>query len=295
LSFDLKTPLVKNVSLQGFQLLFSENNDAKFLTGHDSFAVGGQLAGRLQVGILSSTASLGVLNWRNADAILNANAFAVQATTTGTTSPAVGPLPTPGEGPGCAKGQGLPAFPPCVYGPQGFTNATFLDANGKPHFLSQFLYLDLILNNQIQTGMKRFPINLLLEYENNLNAADHPLDAAGDPTTLGKQSHAYLVDISLGQAKNKNDLQFGYAWLRQEQDSTISSFVESENRAPTNILQHRIYVLWKLRQNTTAAYTFWVGRTLNSSLQHSTLAAGVKPGETEPWLQRHQFDLIYTF
>jgi len=294
-SFDLKSPGLKNVSLQAYQLLFNENNDAKFLTGHDSFAVGGQLAGRLQLGVLSSTASLGVLNWRNVDAILNANAFAVQATTTGTTSPAVGPLPTPGEGPGCAKGQGLPTFPPCVYGPQGFTNATFLDGNGKPHFLSQFLYLDLILNNQIQTGLKRFPVNLLLEYENNLNAADHPLDASGNPTTLGKQSHAYLVDVSLGQAKNKNDLQFGYAWLRQEQDSAISSFVESENRAPTNLLQQRIYLLWKLRQNTVASYTFWLGRTLNSGLQHSVVASGVTAGETEPWLQRHQFDLIYSF
>jgi len=294
-SFDLNKRGLKNVSLQAYQLLFNENNDAKVLTGHDSFAVGGQLAGRLQLGILSSTASLGVLNWRNVDAILNANPFAVQATTTGTTSPAVGPLPTPGEGPGCAKGQGLPAFPPCVYGPQGFTNATFLDSNGTPHFLSQFLYLDLILNNQVQTGLKRFPLNLLLEYENNLNAADHPLDAAGNPTTLGKQSHAYLVDVSLGQSKNKNDLQFGYAWLRQEQDSAISSFVESENRAPTNILQQRIYVLWKLRQNTVASYTFWLGRTLNSGLQHAVVASGVTAGETEPWLQRHQFDLIYSF
>ena len=292
-SFDVNTRALKNFTIQGMQLLFSENNNAKFLNGHDSFAVGGQISGKLDFGFMTSTPSFTILNWRNVDAILNASAFAVQATTTGSGTTNNGNVP--GEGPGCAAGLGLPLFPPCVYGPQGFTNATFTDAGGKIHFLSQFLYADFILNNQFKTGSSRFPVNLMLEYENNLNAADHPLDAAGDPTTLGKQSHAYLVDISLGQAKNKNDLQFGYAWLRQEQDSTISSFVESENRAPTNILQHRIYVLWKLRQNTTAAYTFWVGRTLNSSLQHSTLAAGVKPGETEPWLQRHQFDLIYTF
>jgi hypothetical protein len=296
LSFDLKKAgRLKNVSLQAHELLFSENNDAKLLTGHDSFAVGAQISGRLQLGPLTSTPSLGVLKWRNVDAILNANAFAVQATTTGSTSAEVGPLPAPGEGSGCAKGQGLPAYAPCAYGPQGFTNATFLDANGKPHFLSQFLYLDLILNNQVQTGLKRFPLNMLLEYENNLNAADHPLDVNGNPTTLGKQSHAYLIDVSLGQTKNKNDFQFGYAWLRQEQDSSIASFVESENRAPTNILQHRIYVLWKLRQNTVASYTLWVGRTLNSGLQHSIVAAGTTPGEAEAWLQRHQFDLIYTF
>ena len=59
------------------------------------------------------------------------------------------------------------------------TNATFSDASGKPHFFSQFLYADFILNNQIRTSSDRFPINLLLEYENNLDAKDHPLVANG--------------------------------------------------------------------------------------------------------------------
>jgi hypothetical protein len=112
---------------------------------------------------------------------------------------------------------------------------------------------------------------------------------------LGSQAHAYLADVSLGQTKNKNDIQFGYAWVRQEQDSVISSFNESDQRAPTNILQHRIYGLWKVRSNVTAGYTLWVGRTLNSNLQHAALGPGVTAGQTEPNLKRMQFDLIYTF
>jgi len=136
---------------------------------------------------------------------------------------------------------------------------------------------------------------LLLEYQNNLNAADHPLDSTGAATDLNKQSHAYLVDVSLGQSKARNDLQFGYAWVRAEQDSAIASFIESENRAPTNLLQNRIYVLWRIRSNTVASYNLWIGRTLNSNLQHAVLAPGTVPGTTEPWLQRHQFDLVYTF
>jgi flagellar capping protein FliD len=70
-------------------------------------------------------------NWRNVDAILNASAFAVQATTTGVGTTNNGNVP--GEGPGCASGINLALFPPCVYGPQGFTNATFTDA-GKNSF-----------------------------------------------------------------------------------------------------------------------------------------------------------------
>ena len=297
-SFDFKAPIVKNFSVQAFQLLYSENNDSKFLNGADSYAVGGQVSGRFELGPLTTTPSFTVLNWRNPDAILNASAFAVQSTTTGTSATAATPvtgLPVPGEGPGCAKGTGLPAVPPCVFGPQGFTNATFLDDNGKVHFLSGFLYADFILNNQLKTGWKRFPVNLMLEYENNLNAADHPLDSAGVATDLNKQSHAYLVDVSLGQSKAKNDLQFGYAWVRAEQDSAISSFIESENRAPTNLLQNRIYALWRVRSNTVASYNLWIGRTLTGGLQQAVLAPCTVAGATEPWLKRHQFDLIYSF
>jgi len=75
----------------------------------------------------------------------------------------------------------------------------------------------------------------------------------------------------------------------------IASFNESDQRAPTNILQHRIYALWKIRANTVAGFTWWKGRTLNSNLLNSALAAGVKAGQVEPYLNRLQFDLIYSF
>jgi hypothetical protein len=130
-SFDLNTSVLKNFTVQGIQLLYRENNNSKFLTGHDWFAVGGQVSGKIDLGFMTSTPSFTLLNWRNEDAILSASAFAVQGTTTGTGTTNNGNFP--GEGPGCATGSGLPAFPPCAYGPQGFTNATFTDAGGKIH------------------------------------------------------------------------------------------------------------------------------------------------------------------
>jgi hypothetical protein len=274
-SFDLKSRYLKNVTGQFMQLLYNEVSK-----GGDSFAIGGQASARLQFGRWTATPSFLVMKWNQPDAILNAGAFAV-----GT---------SPGEGPGCASGS--PATGGCFFAPNGLTNATYLDGKGTPHFLSQFLYTDLIINNQIQTGMSRLPLNLLVEYENNLDAKDNPLDSKGNVLTgVGKQSKAYEGDISLGQQKNKNDIQFGYAWLRQEQDSVISSFAESDQRAPTNILQNRFYALWKVRSNVVAAYTLWYGRTLNSNLQHAALAPGTVLGTTEPHLKRMQIDLIYSF
>jgi hypothetical protein len=284
-SWDLPTPGVKNLTVQFMQLLFNEAT-----AGTDSYALGGQVSGRLQLGRLTTTPSFIAIKWNNPDSILQASAFAVQATTT------TGGLPVPGEGPGCGKGSGLPTVPPCAFAANGVTNATYNDPGGKPHFYSQFLYADFILNNQVRTGWERLPLNLLLEYENNLDAKDHPLAPSGNVlTSLGKQSHTYLADISLGQTKNKNDIQVGYAWLREEQDAALASFAESDQRAPTNILQNRWYALWKVRANTIASYTFWYGRSLNSALQHAVLATGTTAGQQEPYLKRMQFDLIYSF
>jgi hypothetical protein len=90
-------------------------------------------------------------------------------------------------------------------------------------------------------------------------------------------------------------IQIGYAWLRQEQDSVIAGWSESDQRAPTNILQNKIYATWKLRSNVTAGYTYWFGRTLNTGLENSIRAAGTAAGGIEPDLKRMQFDLVYTF
>jgi len=333
-------PIVKNLNLQFMQLLFNETTGTSttslgLFNGHDSFAVGGQIGGRLQpLSFWTLTPSLTILNLRSPDALLNASAFAVGATNAGgfATVPGTSPPVTypvvvtaPGEGPGCAKIAGGVTSPQpasgllvggCAFAPNGMTNSTYVDANGNQRFLSRFLYADLILNNQFKTGLARLPINLLLEYENNLNAAAHPFDytvkgAVADPvaaenTSLGKQSHAYMADISIGQQKKKNDLQIGYAWLREEQDAAIASWGESDQRAPTNILQHRIYGLWRVANNTTASFTWWHGRTLNPFLQNAALAPQLQltdstkphflaPGSEEPWLNRLQFDLIYTF
>ena len=286
LSFNLNSPVLKNFTIQGIELLYNE-----VAKGADSFAVGGQVSSQLKFGPVTSAPSFTLLNFRYADVLLAESAFATQATSSG--SPAI---PIPGEGPGCATGAGLPSVPPCAFAANGMTNATFTDSSGKAHFLSRFEYADFILNNQIKTGAARFPLTVLLEFEDNLKAAQHPLDSSGAViSSLGSQGKAYLADVSLGQTKNKGDFQFGYSYWRTEQDAILASFAESDQRAPTNIVQHRVYGLWKIRANTVAQYTLFFGRTLNSSLEHAALGTGVTAGEVEPLLKRQEFDLVYTF
>jgi flagellar biosynthesis chaperone FliJ len=304
-SFDLHNAgPVKNFTAQAMQLLINESTK-----GPDSYATGGQVSAKLNLGIWTAIPSYTLLNWHLPDAILQATAFAVQATTGGSTSTTGGIITTtgtgqlPGEGPGCAAILGYPSVAPCAFAANGMTNGTFVTTNAAgtvltPHFWSGFLYSDFILNNQFKTGVARLPLNLMLEYEDNLNARADPLNTKGVGTGLGRQSNAYGADLSFGQAKNKNDVQFGYSWWRIEQDAIIASFAESDQRAPTNILQNRVYAMWKLKQNVLAQYTMWIGRTLNTGLENNAATVNktiTTAGTKEPDLKRSQFDLVYTF
>jgi hypothetical protein len=299
LSFDIKHGFIQNVTLQGIELLYGEVS-----SGQDSYVLGGSGQVKFGYGHWSATASVLSQNWNRPDSILNASAFATQATSTGGivtiggVPTTITGFPTPGEGPGCASAFGSAKFPPCIFAPNGMTNATFLDTAGKIHFYSGFNIVDTILNNTFKTPVARLPINLLLEFEDNLNAATHPLDMTGAPiTNLGSQNKEYGGDISIGQQKAKNDLQFGYSWYRQEQDSVLASITESDQRSPTNVIQNKIYANWKIQSNTAAQFTWWRGRTLNTALENN-LAFGKTVtvlGAEEPWLNRLQFDLVYTY
>src|SRR5580704_2780536 len=307
-SFNFSGP-VQNVTAQAIELLYNEVSGKSGVASQDSYALGAQFSATLRAGPWTATPSLLTMKWNRPDALLSESAFTTGATSTGflpagAAKPTTG-IPIPGEGQGCAKGNGFPGFAPCVFAPNGMTNATVVDSKGVVHFASEFNYVDFILNNQIQDGITRLPINLLIEFLDNPDAAAHPLNTKGAVLPgLGSQNKEYGFDLSLGQTKNKNDVQFGYAWSREEQDAAIASFVESDQRAPTNILQNRIYALWKMRANTTAGFTWWRGRALNTYLENNvalfnnwdtSVPTISKAGQQEPYLNRFQFDLIYAF
>jgi uncharacterized coiled-coil protein SlyX len=296
-SWNLNNPVVKNVTVGALGLLYSEVS-----AGTDSYSLGVQASTKLQLGPWTATPQFFAMKWNNPSAILQASAFAVQATK-GTDSGG-NTINLPGEGPGCASGSAgtgkLPSTAPCALASNGMTNAVFTDpVTNLPRLLSGFLYTDYLLSNEIKTGIKRWPVNAILEFQNNLDAANHPLDTKGNViSSLGKQGKGYLLDVSVGQAKDRDDVQIGYGFWRQEQDAILATFSESEQRASTNVLEHRIYALWKIRSNTLASFNLWHGRTLNSNLENNTAVIQkviATPGQAEPYLNRYQFDLIYSF
>src|SRR2546429_3382134 len=83
-SWDFTTPFVKTLTFQAMQLLVNEASKAT-----DSYNIGGQVSARLQIGPLTTTPSFSLMKWNKPDSILQASAFATQATTT------TGGLPVP--------------------------------------------------------------------------------------------------------------------------------------------------------------------------------------------------------
>ena len=160
---------------------------------------------------------------------------------------------------------------------------------------------------RINARTRERPVNLMFNFVKNLDAVApcaritcDPLLVAS-PSLLDVHDTAYWIEGSIGQTRNKNDLQFGYRFARIEQDALLAAFNESDLRAPTNVRQHAFFGQWQVMKNTTASYTLWVGRTLDPDLvaaggqTPSPNPNGLLPGEKEPYLKRMQFDLIYKF
>lgn len=267
LSFDTKNKFIKNVSFVGVQLLYNESTSTTGLPGISPGADSYVVGGQV-----SSKLQLGS-RW--------------------TMTPSYSILNWRNDNIILNEPASVTGGAPGVFAPNGMTNCT-VTVGTVNAFCSKFLYSDFILNNTFKGPSARFPITVLGEYEVNLNAANN-------------HSHAYYGGFDMGQTKNVNDIQFGYAWWRQEQDSVIASFNESDQRAPTNIVQNKFYFSWKLWKNTTLSYTEWIGRTLDPTLVNAKLAPGVSktgvcgPGSpsncltSDPWLKRGQFDIVYTF
>lgn len=281
-SFDFGNPVFKNVTFTGMQLLFNEISGI----GADGNALGGQLSGKIQLmgDKIVFNPAITYLNWNNENVIAQAAGPVLPCTSPTATNCIQNPNTTP---------VGTPSLPPITpavrfINANTLSNATFV-LNNQRRFVSGFEYAGATLDTNIKTPFARFPWRILLDYNQNIDAK---LNGNNTPS---KQNQAFWIETSVGQTRNKNDVQFGYSFTRIEQDAVISQFNESDLRAATNVLNHRVFFGWRVQRNTTLQYTQWIGRTLNPNLQNAARAAGLAPGAQDPWLYRGQLDFIYTF
>ena len=153
---------------------------------------------------------------------------------------------------------------------------------GEAFYASAFRYANAIVETTIQTGIESLPITTALEYQRNLRAAS-------------THDNARSFRIEIGRRQQKGDWSFSWHVFRVEQDAIVSAFGESDWHAPSNVLQQRYSIARMLHPNVTAAFTWYRGRTLDSTLPNAILAPGLSPGRRDPWASRMYFDMIYRF
>lgn len=164
LSFNLPNNVVKNLTFVGIQMLMNETNSG--LNRSDSFAAGGQIAGKLQLGSrVTLSPAFTVINWRNTDAIAAA-----------------------------IKSKGLTG--------NAMTNLT--NAAGDA-YLSKFMYLDTILDMSVKTPWARFPWKVTLDYVNNPRAATNANHGYWIETALGQTKEKGDFQIGYTFARVEQD------------------------------------------------------------------------------------------
>jgi hypothetical protein len=162
---------------------------------------------------------------------------------------------------------------------QALTNATTAD---KKRYLSKFLYTGATVDTQVKTPWARWPFRFLLDYVHN-------------PRAVSNRNDGYYAEAIVGQTKERGDWQFAYLFSRIEQDAVISNFADSDFRAGSNVLQHRLQAQYQVARNTVLSYSTFLGRTLDRNLQNAQAPGSTPAGQKDPLLTRMQVDVIYKF
>ena len=240
-SFDLKkTGALKNVSVQGMQLVVNEQ-----AAGPDSMIVGSQITARLQpVPRVTTLLAFTAMDFKRPEYLLRSQ---LTGANLGTRN----------------------------------TNAVVLDG-GQAFYASRFRYANVIVENTIQTAWIAMPLTAAMEYQRNLRA-------------VSSRNSGASFRLEAGRRQQKGDWSFGLHVFRVEQDAIVGAFGESDWRAPSNVIQHRYSITRMLHPNVQAGFTWYRGRTLDSTLPGAILAPGLLPGRRDPWASRMYFDAIYRF
>ena len=292
LGFKLDTPVLKKITLVGFQLPFAEvagaaSNDKRIT---QQITYGGQLQTQWQLGPhVTLGAFSGYYNFRGTDAVALALA---KANSKNPQTPFVGLLPL---------GVGNPV-PNSTYTttattiitvagtayPTGVTSVT------NAQFGSKFGLFDNLARIDINTGHPKVPISFIGDYVQNTEACSNLAHIIATPANTSTATYktavnapcqsnerrGYWAEGRVGRLQEKHDLQFGYTRIYIEREAVLGNFNYSDIRQGTNVTQHRFDFFYQLEKNVQLGVTSLIGRPL---------------GTTEPWLFRTQFDTVYIF
>ena len=297
LALNTDTPVLKKIALVGFELPFAQV--AKTLPSDkstvQSITYGAQLQTDWQLDSwLKFGAFAGFYDFHDADAIALALA---RGSAKNPQSPLSGLLPLAASN-GVTNSQ-VTTTATNVVTVGGVAYPTGVTSVANAQFSSKFVLFDSLARLDIKSPAEKWPITIIGDYVQNLEACSNvnhiappPADTASNhyrQTTnfpcVSSQRRGYWSEVQVGRAKQRCDWQFGYAWTFIEREAVLSNFNYSEMRQGSNVTQHRASILYQLNRNVQLSIVDLIGRPLN--------LGNVAP--PQPWLQRMQFDALYTF
>lgn len=161
------------------------------------------------------------------------------------------------------------------------TNAVEV-TNGIARYASAFRYANVILDANLRTQWPQWPLAAAIEFNKNTRA-------------VSSRDAAQSFRLDIGRQQRARDWAFGWHVFKVEQDAIVSAMGESDWRTPSNVLQHRFAVNFMVQEHVQALFTWYRGRTLDSSVPGAALIPGWTPGRTEPFANRLYFDMAYRF
>lgn len=292
LGFNIHTPVLKRITLVGFQLPFAQvagtsSTDQRIA---QQITYGGQLQTAWQLGprVLFSAFS-GYYDFRGADSIALALA---RASSSNPQTPLTGLL-------ALTSGNTVPnstytTTSTTVITVAGTTYPTGVSSVTSAQFASKFGLFDNLGKLDIDTGKARLPISFIGDYVQNTEACSNLANiipvltktaTATYKQTLNApcnshQRRGYWAEARVGRLQEKKDFQFGYTRIYIEREAVLGNFNYSELRQGTNVTQHRFDAFYQFDKNVQLGFAALIGRPLASS---------------EPWLERLQFDTVYIF
>src|SRR6266436_5816901 len=276
LAFNVKTPILKKLSVVGFQLPFAENkrtavNDKSF---YNTMVYGEQLQTFWQLGSkIKVRAYASFYDWKYADSI------ALSVATANNASPDNGLL--------ALNSNGLQNSIATVTTTNAATGAKTI---ASAQFASKFGILDSLAQFDIRTPYERWPVIFVGDFAQNMRACENLrniLVAAVFSAPCDTHArHAYWLEGRIGRTDRKGDWQFGYTRMVIEREAIIGAFNYSEIFPANNVEIHRSEVMYQLFRNVTLQLNALIGRPL--------VTAG-SPPPVQPLWERLQFDVTYKF
>ncbi len=295
-NFD-SAPFFKKFAVVGFALPYAQvaRTTPADQSSVTSLVYGSQIQAQFQLlRFLKFSAYTALYNWHNADPIALALA---KASSKNPQTPLTGLLPL-GTG-NTVQNSIITTMASNVVTIGGTSFPTGVTTITNAQFASRFALFDSIARFDVNTGADKWPIAIIGDYVQNLEACanlDSILAAPANTATIhytqttnfpcnSHQRRGYWGEAQVGRGARKGDWQFDYTRMFIEREAVLSNFDYSDIRQGSNVTEHRAQMIYQLENNVQLSWTGLFGRPINFD----------SPNPPENFLKRLQFDVIYTF